>query len=498
MTNYEHAKMIDIIAKMDSPLLKVHSERCMLVRNRNASCLRCAKVCTSGAISLTDKGIEVDPSLCIGCGTCASACPTCCLEAANPTDEELFSQIEHRSGENSRTVAIACENALDCACGEAGGSRLRVWKLGDESGNDADSGNGNGNDGNDGNGTRIIQVVCLGRAEESFLVEAVAHGAKNVTLISGNCEQCAHRASIALCNEIRESANNLLESMGFLPVVSHINVRDAALTSSLLPPDGKDAPQEENEGAGASVDAHKSENASAGVCTYAGVNASASIGAENMSQHVSLRCSTSTRTALKPGANKGFTSKFAHVQADGTLPHFLPQRRLRLFNSMKHLGKPKKESVTTRLWGQVSINTDLCRSCRMCTVFCPTGAIARFDAKDGAFGVEHRSTLCVQCRMCETICPEQAISVSDTVSLREFLSGKKVRFTMKPIGWNPGGDTSIATRMAHLMKTDTFQDPQAKVKPEEISRQRNYALERDRRRKEIRAQQNNGKKSSSE
>lgn len=156
--------------------------------------------------------------------------------------------------------------------------------------------------------------------------------------------------------------------------------------------------------------------------------------------------------------------QFAHVQADGTLPHFVPERRLRLFNSLKALGTPAAPTVTTRLWGQVTIDTELCRSCRMCTVFCPTGALTRFDAANDAFGVEHRSALCMQCRLCETICPEQAITVAEEVSADEFLSGKKFRFTMQPIGWNPGAEDSIASRMARFIKVDNLQEPQAKVK----------------------------------
>ena len=54
MANVKHAQMIDIIGKMDSPLLGVHKDRCMLVRNRNAECLRCAAVCTTGAISRSE------------------------------------------------------------------------------------------------------------------------------------------------------------------------------------------------------------------------------------------------------------------------------------------------------------------------------------------------------------------------------------------------------------------------------------------------------------
>ena len=178
--------------------------------------------------------------------------------------------------------------------------------------------------------------------------------------------------------------------------------------------------------------------------------------------------------------------QFAHVQADGTLPHFVPERRLRLFNSLKALGTPAAPTVTTRLWGQVTIDTELCRSFRMCTVFCPTGALTRFDAANDAFGVEHRSALCMQCRLCETICPEQAITVAEEVSADEFLSGKKFRFTMQPIGWNPGAEDSIASRMARFIKVDNLQEPQAKVKSFDTAARREYAQAREARRREIR------------
>ena len=180
--------------------------------------------------------------------------------------------------------------------------------------------------------------------------------------------------------------------------------------------------------------------------------------------------------------------QFAHVQADGTLPHFVPERRLRLFNSLKALGTPAAPTVTTRLWGQVTIDTELCRSCRMCTVFCPTGALTRFDAANDAFGVEHRSALCMQCRLCEAICPEQAIAVAEEVSTDEFLSGKKFRFTMQPIGWNPGAEGSIASRMARFIKVDNLQEPQAKVKSFDTAARREYAQAREARRREIREQ----------
>ena len=115
MTNYRHGQMINLIDEMNSPLLAVEPQRCVLVRHRNGDCLRCAAVCTTGAISLGEEGIVVSPEKCIGCGTCASACPTGCLTAADPTDEELFGAVEAALAENEGRVAIACERAFAMA-----------------------------------------------------------------------------------------------------------------------------------------------------------------------------------------------------------------------------------------------------------------------------------------------------------------------------------------------------------------------------------------------
>lgn len=39
-------------------------------------CMKCQKVCESGAVTVTDNRAYVDFSKCIGCGKCVEACPT--------------------------------------------------------------------------------------------------------------------------------------------------------------------------------------------------------------------------------------------------------------------------------------------------------------------------------------------------------------------------------------------------------------------------------------
>lgn len=455
MTNYRHGQMINLIDEMNSPLLAVEPQRCVLVRHRNGECLRCTAVCTTGAISLGEEGIVVSPEKCIGCGTCASACPTGCLTAANPTDEELFGAVEAALAENEGRVAIACERAFAMASGnrmkrDSCDATAPSFVPGKIAGATSD-------------GRPLVGVVCLGRVDESLLVEATARGARSIQLISGPCESCPHRCGGALSDEIIVSAETLLAALGTPSPIDRIRLQHASDTREILRLRPTASAQDDTN----AVNAATVADASGDCLSESGYPVAPPTG-------------ESQQDSREP--------QFAHVQADGTLPHFVPERRLRLFNSLKALGTPAAPTVTTRLWGQVTIDTELCRSCRMCTVFCPTGALTRFDAANDAFGVEHRSALCMQCRLCETICPEQAITVAEEVSADEFLSGKKFRFTMQPIGWNPGAEDSIASRMARFIKVDNLQEPQAKVKSFDTAARREYAQAREARRREIREQ----------
>ena len=495
MTNYRHGQMINLIDEMNSPLLAVEPQRCVLVRHRNGECLRCAAVCTTGAISLGEEGIVVSPEKCIGCGTCASACPTGCLTAANPTDEELFGAVEAALAENEGRVAIACERAFAMASGnrmkrDSCDATAPSFVPGKIAGATSD-------------GRPLVGVVCLGRVDESLLVEATARGARSIQLISGPCESCPHRCGGALSDEIIVSAKTLLAALGTPSPIDRIRLQHASDTREILRLRPTASAQDDMANATAAAEVSGDMGRSDRASSAAGIEGSSTQGAIDPNAFdTSEDCLSESECPVAPPTEESQQDRsapeesqadshephFAHVQSDGTLPHFVPERRLRLFNSLKALGTPAAPTVTTRLWGQVTIDTELCRSCRMCTVFCPTGALTRFDAANDAFGVEHRSALCMQCRLCETICPEQAITVAEEVSADEFLSGKKFRFTMQPIGWNPGAEDSIASRMARFIKVDNLQEPQAKVKSFDTAARREYAQAREARRREIREQ----------
>ena len=117
--------------------------------------------------------------------------------------------------------------------------------------------------------------------------------------------------------------------------------------------------------------------------------------------------------------------RFVKVGKDGTLPHFIPDRRERLLAALDSLGQPQDVLMDTRLWGHVIIDPEKCSSCQMCATFCPTGAIAKYADEDGSIGVTHRPVDCVKCRCCTDICPEGALELSDEVFAVDLLSGAK-------------------------------------------------------------------------
>ena len=333
--------------------LAVHPERCVRVRNRHASCVRCAEACTSGALSLRDGALTVNEALCVGCGTCATVCPTCAIEARHPVDGELLAAA-HRALRAGREAVFACHRAFEqapTACAAAG----------------------------------AIELACLSRMEESLAMRLFADGAQCIRLLHGACEGCPRENGFASVKLVRDTVDSLLETWG-------LNCE-------------YDVQQVGSEVKVAAADAAAPQHVATG----------------------GIRAASAFR---KP----------AHVQADGTLPHFVPLRRHALLDALADLGSPVRPDLDTRLWGHVSIDMSACRSCKMCAVFCPTGALQKYVGEDGHGGVEHYLAECVHCGLCQDICPVQAITSSTAVPTSMLADGKTERYPMPDPAWTTGPD----------------------------------------------------------
>ena len=417
---------------LQSDHVHVCQERCLLVRNRNAECLRCAQACTSGCISYNEqtKMLDIDQARCVGCGTCATACPTCALEARDPNDTELLACLQGAlKASASKRVAIVCEKA-GIAHNEC-----------------------------------TVRLTCLGRIDESALIQLAAWGAREVTLTCGACNACEHKPGRTVVEEVCESANTLL---GLWDGTMYVELKEVgpAAEPTGLPAQETRADRTATHGKIAQVDQQIQTACADRTATQSAIEQVnqliQSAGAGKVAEH-----DTATRDGDRPNLSAEASDdkaaatdqvdrplKRLKVMADGTLPHFVPDRRERLLDALADLGEGPTNSQTmarTRLWGHVVIDTDKCTSCRMCATFCPTGAIVKFDAPDGTFGIDHYAADCVKCLCCQTICRSQAIVVEDTVPANVLVNAVPERHVMHPVRVPKGGVHSIMNSMRDLL-----------------------------------------------
>ncbi len=382
--------------------IHVQQLRCAKVRNRNVNCLKCATACTSGCISLVEGELVIDQEKCVGCGTCATVCPTCALEAQNPNDANLLNQcLAAREGE---TVTIACQLAL-----EAAGSLVQAEKC--------------------------AKVVCAGRVDESMLLAMAAEGVKEVHIACGKCENCEQKLGMSTAKVVASTANILLEAWNNDTQITF----GANFPESLLAEGATPAAVEE------AMNAHFATTRKCQpILTEEDVAAKREAALE-------------ADVAEKLGHKKPSAVARMHVMKNGTLPHFLPDRRERLLAALDDLGTPTASKINTRLWGMIVIDGFKCTSCQMCATFCPTAAITKFEDEDGTFGIYHFPGDCVKCRSCEDICKEDAIMILDDVPPAFVMNGKQHRYVMKPRKVKLGTPDQIKNTYQQYISTPIYE-----------------------------------------
>ncbi len=359
--------MVDILERLESKALHVEPARCVKVRNRNASCMRCAKACTSGAISIEANVLQIDANKCTGCGTCSSVCPTSAILCDAPSDAQLADDIQ-------RSVS-ALDGEAVVICG-----RVAARKTVDVN--------------------KVAEVLCLGRMDTGSLVGAVSLGAHCVTLVDGGCATCKFRNAVPFIDTALQEANELFSAWGTAARI----VRTSTIPSDILA-------QDRNQATG-------------GVSRrdfFTGVRSQAkTIATETASYTIEKelgvkRESVSLREMLKVGE-------------DGCLPHSTIPRHDDLLENLFAMGDPDPDAMLhVRQWGDVSIDAKECDNCGLCVTFCATGALSKVmqepKKKPGRSTkrsaeidhIEFRLCDCVGCGLCVDVCTARAITLSHEI-----------------------------------------------------------------------------------
>lgn len=419
--------------------LSVHPQRCVRVRNRHASCRRCADACTSGAISFDQDELVINQALCVGCGTCATVCPTCAIEACHPNDAELLAraslvlhgQHEVEAPSGPREEAPAAPHAAACvtfACGQAMSSAPDACAR-----------------------ARAIGLICLSRIDESLAVELFARGAHTVRLVHGHCDGCPRAAGMRSVRLVERTLSAISQVWNVPGAVEVLDVSALPGGAHRGAESAREAPCEP-EAVGAELNPYlriPQEGAGGGGHVAGGTPGDGATGQHEASSPVEGACVTVHGDAVRASYRP------VHVGADGTLPHFVPVRRHRLLDALDHFEVPSSHAaLDTRLWGHIRINEDLCRSCKMCAVFCPTGALQKFTEADGTTGVEHYPAECVHCGLCQDICPAHAIISETRVPVRLLVDGQTERYDMPAPAWWTGPDQILRKMRPQISGND--------------------------------------------
>ena len=338
------------------PAVAIHPDRCVAARGAEG-CLKCVAACTAGCISERDRGLAFNPEKCVGCGACATACPTCAIEAVGPTDDELKQRLAH-----------ACRNTqLTIMC------TPRVNQIRTEIDNES-----------------IAEVTCLGRIEESILIEAVSKGIQKITLVHANCDRCNQNGGSRCAITAVRNANNLLR---LWQRPSAIQMTRQAPSYTLL----------------ATTQL---------TCTHAPEPGPSmdSIGNEAF-------------RGYGPVLSPEF--EVEELEREGNLPKTITKRRASLLESLSSLGPTAYTSAVSHLWASIEIDAHRCDGCRKCLAICPTGALSCSEKENGFFGVVHRVSLCVNCRACSGACPNEAITANSKVRIADLLHGVARPYEMK-------------------------------------------------------------------
>jgi heterodisulfide reductase subunit A len=181
--------------KIEPIVAEVNPEQC---RNTKVKCGICAERCPYGAIEVLEKQpAKVITAMCHGCGTCVAECPADAITQRHFTDKQILAQIRTALEENpeGKILGILCNWCCYAGADLAGTSRFEYPPL-----------------------IRPVRVMCSGRVDRDFVLEAFRQGAGMVLIgachlpydchyITGNWKMKARMDALA----------PMLEKLGLTP-----------------------------------------------------------------------------------------------------------------------------------------------------------------------------------------------------------------------------------------------------------------------------------------
>jgi heterodisulfide reductase subunit A len=185
------AKAIQLLSKgeLETDPLSAHvnPDKCI-------GCGICADVCKFKKITMVDNKAVVDELSCMACGACSASCPVDAICMRNSTDEQIVAQIHAATEQKSQSpliIAFLC-NWCSYTCADlAGTSRIQYPT-----------------------NTRVIKLMCAGRVDPSFVLEAFGRGADGVFVAGCRLGECHYTFANYNAKHRMDALHEVLDDIG--------------------------------------------------------------------------------------------------------------------------------------------------------------------------------------------------------------------------------------------------------------------------------------------
>jgi len=192
--------------KIEPIIAVVDPETC---QNTRVKCAICQKVCPYGAASAPEKQpAQVTPAMCHGCGTCVAECPTDSITQMHFTDAQIMNQIHAALEKNpeEKILGFLCNWCSYAGADLAGTSRLEYPPT-----------------------LRHIRVMCSGRVDRDFVLEAFRKGAGMVLVAACHLPyDCHYISGNVWMTKRMQALKGMLEKLGLSPERFRIDYISAA------------------------------------------------------------------------------------------------------------------------------------------------------------------------------------------------------------------------------------------------------------------------------
>jgi len=192
--------------KIEPIIAVVDPEIC---QNTRVKCAICQKVCPYGAVSAPEnQPAQVTPAMCHGCGTCVAECPTDAITQMHFTDAQIMNQIDAALEENpeEKILGFLCNWCSYAGADLAGTSRFEYPPT-----------------------LRHIRVMCSGRVDRDFVLEAFQKGAGMVLVAACHLPyDCHYISGNVLMTKRMQALKGMLEKLGLSPERLRIDYISAA------------------------------------------------------------------------------------------------------------------------------------------------------------------------------------------------------------------------------------------------------------------------------